>query len=285
MAGRAGGGPVRARSRKHQGDGVVGGGRAGGSVPGPGSVGVRHRAGGLVRRRGERCLGGRGAAGGVARRRRAACATVWRGGAGPTGVGHRVEPGGDGLAVRGVRRGAPLRAGRRRTAPGGRGADLAALAAADHWAEGGTAACARAGRLAAGHGARLVRCAIVGDTAEVTAAVRTGPFAAEARASGPAGPAAVRAPRRTRGRAACRAGLAGVGAVRDRRRAWGGAACRAGLAGPAAARAPRRTPDRALCRTGSAGIGPAGIGGARAPDGPRAIPPAEPGPPSAPLTP
>ncbi|WP_416519650.1 Rv3654c family TadE-like protein [Streptomyces achromogenes] len=69
------------------------------------------------------------------------------------------------------------------------GADLAALAAADHWAEGGPAACARAGRLAAVQGVRLVRCAIVGDTSDVTATVRTGPFTAQARArAGPPGP-------------------------------------------------------------------------------------------------
>lgn len=69
------------------------------------------------------------------------------------------------------------------------GADLAALAAADHWTEGGTAACARAGRLAAAQGVRLVRCAIVGDTSEVTAAAGRGPFTAEVRArAGPAGP-------------------------------------------------------------------------------------------------
>lgn len=69
------------------------------------------------------------------------------------------------------------------------GADLAALAAADHWAEGGTAACARAERLAAAQGVRLVRCAIVGDTSEVTAAAGRGPFTAEVRArAGPAAP-------------------------------------------------------------------------------------------------
>ncbi|MEW2510535.1 Rv3654c family TadE-like protein [Streptomyces sp. NPDC046870] len=69
------------------------------------------------------------------------------------------------------------------------GADLAALAAADHWAEGGPTACARAGRLAAAQGVRLVRCAIVGDTSEVTAAAGRGPFTAEVRArAGPAGP-------------------------------------------------------------------------------------------------
>ncbi|MFH9403002.1 Rv3654c family TadE-like protein [Streptomyces sp. NPDC017638] len=69
------------------------------------------------------------------------------------------------------------------------GADLAALAAADHWAEGGAAACARAERLAAAQGVRLVRCAIVGDTSDVTAAVGRGPFTAEVRArAGPPGP-------------------------------------------------------------------------------------------------
>lgn len=69
------------------------------------------------------------------------------------------------------------------------GADLAALAAADHWAEGGAVACARAERLAAEQGVRLVRCAIVGETSDVTAASGRGPFAAEVRArAGPAGP-------------------------------------------------------------------------------------------------
>ncbi|MFI8242876.1 Rv3654c family TadE-like protein [Streptomyces sp. NPDC085866] len=69
------------------------------------------------------------------------------------------------------------------------GADLAALAAADHWAEGGAEACARAERVAAAQGARLVRCAIAGETSDVTAASGRGPFAAEVRArAGPAGP-------------------------------------------------------------------------------------------------
>lgn len=67
------------------------------------------------------------------------------------------------------------------------GADLAALAAADHWAEGGTAACARAGRVARAQGTRLVRCALVGEISDVTAAAGRGPFAAEVRAR--AGPA------------------------------------------------------------------------------------------------
>ncbi|MFE5893205.1 Rv3654c family TadE-like protein [Streptomyces sp. NPDC056468] len=70
------------------------------------------------------------------------------------------------------------------------GADLAALAAADHWAEGGTAACARAERVAGAQGVRLVQCVLVGEVSDVTAASGRGPFAAEVRArAGPAGPA------------------------------------------------------------------------------------------------
>ncbi|MEU0008110.1 Rv3654c family TadE-like protein [Streptomyces sp. NPDC006314] len=69
------------------------------------------------------------------------------------------------------------------------GADLAALATADHWAEGGAEACVRAERLAVDQGVRLVRCAIVGETSDVTVASGRGPFAAEVRArAGPAGP-------------------------------------------------------------------------------------------------
>ncbi|MFE2419651.1 Rv3654c family TadE-like protein [Streptomyces hokutonensis] len=69
------------------------------------------------------------------------------------------------------------------------GADLAALAAADHWAEGGAGACARAERVARAQGTRLVRCAVVGETSDVTAAAGLGPFATEVRArAGPAGP-------------------------------------------------------------------------------------------------
>lgn len=69
------------------------------------------------------------------------------------------------------------------------GADLAALAAADHWAEGGPAACARAGRLAAAQGTRLVRCTVDGEISDVTAASGRGPFTARVRArAGPAGP-------------------------------------------------------------------------------------------------
>ncbi|MEU1462288.1 Rv3654c family TadE-like protein [Streptomyces sp. NPDC005727] len=68
------------------------------------------------------------------------------------------------------------------------GADLAALAAADHWAEGTAGACARAERVAAAQGVRLVRCVIAGETSDVTAAAGRGPFAAEVRArAGPPG--------------------------------------------------------------------------------------------------
>ncbi|GAA2233133.1 hypothetical protein GCM10010360_66760 [Streptomyces nogalater] len=166
------------------------------------------------------------------------------------------------------------------------GADLAALAAADHWAEGGTAACARAGRLAAGHGARLVRCAIVGDTAEVTAAVRTGPFAAEARArAGPPGPLP----------SGLRDGLgavppAGPGSPGSVPSGIGGGLGVAPLAGPGSPgplppglRDGLRTAPSA--EPGPPGSGPPGLVAPGPPDGPRAIPPAEPGPPSAPLTP
>ncbi|MFE0417329.1 Rv3654c family TadE-like protein [Streptomyces tendae] len=68
------------------------------------------------------------------------------------------------------------------------GADLAALAAADHWAQGGTAACERASRVARAQRVRLVRCVITGQVSDVTAASGRGPFTAEVRAR--AGPAA-----------------------------------------------------------------------------------------------
>jgi secretion/DNA translocation related TadE-like protein len=69
------------------------------------------------------------------------------------------------------------------------GADLAALAAADHWAEGTVAACERAERVARAQGTRLVRCALVGDVSDVSAAAGRGPFAAEVRArAGPPSP-------------------------------------------------------------------------------------------------
>ncbi|KMS67702.1 hypothetical protein ACM01_41790 [Streptomyces viridochromogenes] len=69
------------------------------------------------------------------------------------------------------------------------GADLAALAAADHWAEGDTAACGRAERVARAQGVRLARCVLVGEVSDVTVASGRGPFTAEVRArAGPAGP-------------------------------------------------------------------------------------------------
>ncbi|MEW2622745.1 Rv3654c family TadE-like protein [Streptomyces sp. NPDC048106] len=72
------------------------------------------------------------------------------------------------------------------------GADLAALAAADHWAEGGAAACDRAARVAAAQGVRLARCAVEGEIADVTAASGSGPFTAEVRSR--AGPPDAAAP-------------------------------------------------------------------------------------------
>ncbi|MFF4347576.1 Rv3654c family TadE-like protein [Streptomyces sp. NPDC001530] len=68
-------------------------------------------------------------------------------------------------------------------------ADLAALAAADHWMDGATTACANADRVARAQRARLVRCVVEGEISDVTAASGRGPFAAEVRSrAGPAGP-------------------------------------------------------------------------------------------------
>ncbi|MGW0821888.1 Rv3654c family TadE-like protein [Streptomyces sp. NPDC002845] len=68
-------------------------------------------------------------------------------------------------------------------------ADLAALAAADHWARGGDAACATADRVARAQGGRLVRCAVEGEISDVTAASGAGPLTSEVRArAGPPGP-------------------------------------------------------------------------------------------------
>ncbi|WP_373682258.1 MULTISPECIES: Rv3654c family TadE-like protein [Streptomyces] len=76
-------------------------------------------------------------------------------------------------------------------------ADLAALAAADHWMNGSTAACAQADRVARTQRARLVRCAVEGEISDVTAASGKGPFAAEVRSrAGPAGPVDPRPPAR-----------------------------------------------------------------------------------------
>ncbi|WP_162833187.1 Rv3654c family TadE-like protein [Streptomyces sp. CB09001] len=72
------------------------------------------------------------------------------------------------------------------------GADLAALAAADEWAQGATTACERAGRVARAQEVRLVRCVLTGQISDVTAASGRGPFTAEVRAR--AGPAPLTAP-------------------------------------------------------------------------------------------
>nr|WP_232789794.1 Rv3654c family TadE-like protein [Streptomyces jeddahensis] len=73
----------------------------------------------------------------------------------------------------------------------GGAADLAALAAADHWMEGSAGACARAERVVQAQGARLVRCTVSGDISDVTAAAGLGPWTGEVRSrAGPAGPVA-----------------------------------------------------------------------------------------------
>lgn len=71
----------------------------------------------------------------------------------------------------------------------GAAADLAALAAADHALWGTTAACARAAEVAGAQGAAMVRCAVRGEIADVTAEARFGPYAPTVRArAGPPGP-------------------------------------------------------------------------------------------------
>ncbi|MFG2937956.1 Rv3654c family TadE-like protein [Streptomyces sp. NPDC048282] len=62
------------------------------------------------------------------------------------------------------------------------GADMAALAAADHWAAGQETACSRADGVAQAQGTRLTRCVLVGDVADVTVASGEGPFTTEVRA-------------------------------------------------------------------------------------------------------
>ncbi|MFH8465451.1 Rv3654c family TadE-like protein [Streptomyces sp. NPDC017991] len=74
----------------------------------------------------------------------------------------------------------------------GGAADLAALAAADHWMYGGTEACARADRVARAQGTRIVRCAVRGEIADVTVEAGRKPLMAEVRSrAGPPGPVAV----------------------------------------------------------------------------------------------
>ncbi|MFE9856139.1 Rv3654c family TadE-like protein [Streptomyces sp. NPDC005780] len=60
-------------------------------------------------------------------------------------------------------------------------ADLAALAAADRALEGAAAACRSARDVAAAQGAEVVRCAVQGEIADVTARLRRGPYAPEVR--------------------------------------------------------------------------------------------------------
>ncbi|MFF1734951.1 Rv3654c family TadE-like protein [Streptomyces sp. NPDC058247] len=77
----------------------------------------------------------------------------------------------------------------------GGAADLAALAAADHWMEGRKEACAHAGRVAAAQDTRLVSCAVYGEVSDVTAAAGAAPLTTEVRArAGPAGPVAPEVP-------------------------------------------------------------------------------------------
>ena len=59
----------------------------------------------------------------------------------------------------------------------GGAADLAALAAADHWMDGGTAACAQADRVARAQGARVVRCAVRARSRMSRRRAGRGPFA------------------------------------------------------------------------------------------------------------
>nr|WP_215457147.1 Rv3654c family TadE-like protein [Streptomyces sp. ATCC 21386] len=61
-------------------------------------------------------------------------------------------------------------------------ADLAALAAADHWTKGAEGACATAERVAKAQDSPLVRCELQGEISDVTATSAMGPFTAESRA-------------------------------------------------------------------------------------------------------
>lgn len=70
----------------------------------------------------------------------------------------------------------------------GGAADLAALAAADRALQGPGAACGAAGKVAAAQGAVVVRCAVRGEIADVTARVSFGPYAPAVRSR--AGPPA-----------------------------------------------------------------------------------------------
>ncbi|MGW4862892.1 Rv3654c family TadE-like protein [Streptomyces sp. NPDC004291] len=63
----------------------------------------------------------------------------------------------------------------------GGAADLAVLAAADRALWGEAEACAAASRVAGAQGAEVVRCAVRGELAEVTARVARGPYRPEVR--------------------------------------------------------------------------------------------------------
>ncbi|MFF5450432.1 Rv3654c family TadE-like protein [Streptomyces sp. NPDC012950] len=84
----------------------------------------------------------------------------------------------------------------------GGAADLAVLAAADRALWGEAEACAAAFRVAGAQGAELVRCAVRGELAEVTARVARGPYRPEVRSRagppepppGPPGPPAGSSP-------------------------------------------------------------------------------------------
>lgn len=69
----------------------------------------------------------------------------------------------------------------------GSAADLAALAAADHWMDGPERACALARRVARAQGATVVRCVLHDDSSTVTATSGSAPL--HARVSARAGPA------------------------------------------------------------------------------------------------
>ncbi|MFJ8661091.1 Rv3654c family TadE-like protein [Streptomyces sp. NPDC093795] len=82
----------------------------------------------------------------------------------------------------------------------GGAADLAALAAADRALWGEAEACAAASRVAAAQRAEVVRCAVRGEIAEVTARVAAGPYRPEVRSrAGPQGSQGPQGPRQPPG--------------------------------------------------------------------------------------
>ncbi|WP_374940159.1 Rv3654c family TadE-like protein [Streptomyces finlayi] len=93
----------------------------------------------------------------------------------------------------------------------GGAADLAALAAADRALQGPAAACEAAGRVAGAQEAVVVRCAVQGEIADVTARARFGPYEPEVRARAGPPDEAARAGGARAGGAAARAGGAARG--------------------------------------------------------------------------